>query len=120
MQLSVREMIFYKYQVTQPSHEPTKLPHLVTHGNTKVVSTSYLLGNQEEGGHQRKLRKSRVRKPAKWEWEETGSEGVVMRGAGEVRGDTGDRETGLVMRVDKKFCHSNSEVHHYNVVQCHS
>ena len=61
-----------------------------------------------------------MRKPAKWEGEETGSEGVIMRGAEEVRGDTGDRETGLVMRVDKKFCHSNSEVHHYIVVQCHS
>ena len=51
-----------------------------------------------------------MRKPAKWEGEETGSEGVVMRGVEEVRGDTGDRETGLVMRVDKKFCHTNSEV----------
>ena len=61
-----------------------------------------------------------MRKPAKWEGEETLSEGVVMRGAEEVRGHTADRETGLVMRVDKKFCHSNSEVHHYIVVQCHS
>ena len=57
-----------------------------------------------------------MRKPAKGEGGETGSEGVIMRGAEEVRGDTGDRGTGLVMRVDKKFCHSNSEVKIYIIV----
>ena len=83
---SCLSMRFTKYQITWPSREPTKLPHLVTHENTEVVSISYFLGNQEEGGHQRKLRKSRVRKPVKWEGEETWSEGVIMRGVEEVRG----------------------------------
>ena len=57
------------------------------------------------------MKKSKVKRTGRTESDE--ERGFVMRGAGEPRGtgETGGGGEGLVTRLDKKFCHSNSEVH---------
>ena len=87
---------------------------LITHGKPELVSTLYLLGNQEAGegeeGRGRGITQKKMKKARRSESDDErlggGTHGVVMRGAGESRG-SGE---GLVMKLDKKFCHSNSDV----------
>ena len=99
----------------QDNVAPSEQGLLITHGKPELVSTSYLLGNQdageeEEEGRGRGITQKKMKKARRAESDDErlggGTCGFVMRGAGESRG-SGE---GLVMKLDKKFCHSNSDV----------
>lgn len=110
---------------------------LVTHGKTQTVSTSDLLGSGVEevrgrgvGGRgrgrggkdipQKKLKQQRQRKATITESEDDEEEkagrgvGGVQRPWADVTGselvgaEASEESEGLVMRLDKKFCHSDS------------
>ena len=99
----------------QDSAGPSGQGLLITHGKTEVVSTSYLLGNQEEeeegrrGIPQKKIKRTRVKRGSRTDSDEEGQGGKT--GGFVTRGAEGSGR-GLVMRLDKKFCHSSSEVRH--------
>ena len=89
---------------------------VVTHGKTEVVSTSYLLGSSDEGigggeegregGHPSK--KMKKKKKTDSEGEGDGNTDEIMRSRTLVMDGSGGQHDDLVMRLDKKFCHSSS------------
>ena len=92
---------------------------VVTHGKTEVVSTSYLLGSSDEGiggGEEGRgggkdihpSKKMKKKKKTDSEGEGDGNTEEIMRSRTLVMDDSGGQHDDLVMRLDKKFCHSSS------------